>query len=140
MVGSIGTERSYLVKYLATNSYVPFLPVFLNKFLDYYSETSYKNILQANNYQQVDTTCSVRGRPKKLCMKKSKKANLLIFNSIIRIDGSTRQDRNISQHFNFWSHFKNCRRTDKNTTKTRGAPSLAASSGTKSYASKLWIC
>uniref|UniRef100_UPI0030E2F553 hypothetical protein RF2 n=1 Tax=Eremogone griffithii TaxID=1701062 RepID=UPI0030E2F553 len=34
VIGSIGTGRSYLVKYLATNSYVPFLTVFLNKFLD----------------------------------------------------------------------------------------------------------
>ena len=34
MIGSIGTGRSYLVKYLATNSYVPFITVFLNKFLD----------------------------------------------------------------------------------------------------------
>nr|YP_010400516.1 hypothetical chloroplast RF21 [Phedimus odontophyllus]YP_010400533.1 Ycf2 protein [Phedimus odontophyllus]YP_010400601.1 hypothetical chloroplast RF21 [Phedimus yangshanicus]UQS79163.1 hypothetical chloroplast RF21 [Phedimus yangshanicus]UQS79180.1 Ycf2 protein [Phedimus yangshanicus]UQS79248.1 hypothetical chloroplast RF21 [Phedimus odontophyllus] len=32
VIGSIGTGRSYLVKYLATNSYVPL--VFLNKFLD----------------------------------------------------------------------------------------------------------
>ncbi|MCD7466685.1 Protein Ycf2 A [Datura stramonium] len=29
-----GIGRSYLVKYLATNSYVPFITVFLNKFLD----------------------------------------------------------------------------------------------------------
>ncbi|EFH63160.1 hypothetical protein ARALYDRAFT_475624 [Arabidopsis lyrata subsp. lyrata] len=34
VIGSIGTGRSYLVKYLATNSYVPFITVFLNKFLD----------------------------------------------------------------------------------------------------------
>ncbi|KAK8596848.1 hypothetical protein V6N12_065327 [Hibiscus sabdariffa] len=34
VIGSIGTKRSYLVKYLATNSYVPFITVFLNKFLD----------------------------------------------------------------------------------------------------------
>ncbi|KAH7554429.1 hypothetical protein JRO89_XS12G0205800 [Xanthoceras sorbifolium] len=34
VIGSIGTGRSYLVKYLATNSYVPFIKVFLNKFLD----------------------------------------------------------------------------------------------------------
>nr|YP_010139219.1 hypothetical chloroplast RF2 [Garcinia paucinervis]YP_010139235.1 hypothetical chloroplast RF2 [Garcinia paucinervis]QQK54598.1 hypothetical chloroplast RF2 [Garcinia paucinervis]QQK54614.1 hypothetical chloroplast RF2 [Garcinia paucinervis]QXF60399.1 hypothetical chloroplast RF21 [Garcinia paucinervis]QXF60416.1 hypothetical chloroplast RF21 [Garcinia paucinervis] len=33
-IGSIGTGRSYLVKYLSTNSYVPFITVFLNKFLD----------------------------------------------------------------------------------------------------------
>nr|ATL76586.1 hypothetical protein [Chenopodium album] len=36
VIGSIGTGRSYLVKYLATNSYVPFITVFLNK-----SDTSY---------------------------------------------------------------------------------------------------
>nr|YP_010330803.1 hypothetical protein RF2 [Parietaria floridana]YP_010330820.1 hypothetical protein RF2 [Parietaria floridana]UNY34025.1 hypothetical protein RF2 [Parietaria floridana]UNY34042.1 hypothetical protein RF2 [Parietaria floridana] len=34
VIGSIGTGRSYLVKYLATNSSVPFITVFLNKFLD----------------------------------------------------------------------------------------------------------
>nr|QJA16188.1 Ycf2 [Siraitia grosvenorii] len=34
VIGSIGTGRSYLVKYLATNSYLPFITVFLNKFLD----------------------------------------------------------------------------------------------------------
>uniref|UniRef100_A0A8S0XM32 Ycf2 N-terminal domain-containing protein n=1 Tax=Spirodela intermedia TaxID=51605 RepID=A0A8S0XM32_SPIIN len=34
LIGSIGTGRSYLVKYLATNSYVPFITVFPNKFLD----------------------------------------------------------------------------------------------------------
>nr|YP_009769718.1 hypothetical chloroplast RF21 [Mirbelia oxylobioides]YP_009769735.1 hypothetical chloroplast RF21 [Mirbelia oxylobioides]QIT00420.1 hypothetical chloroplast RF21 [Mirbelia oxylobioides]QIT00437.1 hypothetical chloroplast RF21 [Mirbelia oxylobioides] len=34
VIGSIGIGRSYLVKYLATNSYVPFITVFLNKFLD----------------------------------------------------------------------------------------------------------
>ncbi|KAK7365369.1 hypothetical protein VNO78_39815 [Psophocarpus tetragonolobus] len=34
VIGSIGTGRSYLVKYLSTNSYVPFITVFLNKFLD----------------------------------------------------------------------------------------------------------
>ncbi|KAB2020919.1 hypothetical protein ES319_D07G103200v1 [Gossypium barbadense] len=33
-IGFIGTVRSYLFKYLATNSYVPFITVFLNKFLD----------------------------------------------------------------------------------------------------------
>nr|YP_009863963.1 Ycf2 [Corsia dispar]QKE31450.1 Ycf2 [Corsia dispar] len=34
VIGSIGTGRSYLVKYLAANSYVPFITVFPNKFLD----------------------------------------------------------------------------------------------------------
>nr|WJZ10347.1 Ycf2 [Neocinnamomum caudatum] len=34
VMGSIGTGRSYLVKYLATNSYVLFITVFPNKFLD----------------------------------------------------------------------------------------------------------
>nr|YP_009656632.1 hypothetical chloroplast RF2 [Medicago marina]QCO73530.1 hypothetical chloroplast RF2 [Medicago marina] len=36
VIGSIGTGRSYLVKNLATNSYVPFITVSLNKFLDNY--------------------------------------------------------------------------------------------------------
>ncbi|KAJ9545708.1 hypothetical protein OSB04_025415 [Centaurea solstitialis] len=34
VIGSIGTGRSYLVKYLAKNSYLPFITVFLNKVLD----------------------------------------------------------------------------------------------------------
>ncbi|GKE36953.1 ycf2 protein, partial [Tanacetum coccineum] len=34
VIGSIGNGRSYLVKYLAKNSYLPFITVFLNKFLD----------------------------------------------------------------------------------------------------------
>ncbi|KAM3395013.1 hypothetical protein P3S68_004017 [Capsicum galapagoense] len=34
MIGSIGTGRFSLVKYLATNSYASFIMVFLNKFLD----------------------------------------------------------------------------------------------------------
>nr|YP_011032047.1 hypothetical chloroplast RF2 [Diervilla lonicera]YP_011032064.1 hypothetical chloroplast RF2 [Diervilla lonicera]WRH31194.1 hypothetical chloroplast RF2 [Diervilla lonicera]WRH31211.1 hypothetical chloroplast RF2 [Diervilla lonicera] len=34
VIGSIGTGRSYLVKYLVTNSYVPFITVSLNKFLE----------------------------------------------------------------------------------------------------------
>nr|UCS08845.1 hypothetical chloroplast RF21 [Peltoboykinia tellimoides]UCS08862.1 hypothetical chloroplast RF21 [Peltoboykinia tellimoides] len=34
VIGSIGTGRSYLVKYLATNSYVPFITVLLNEFPD----------------------------------------------------------------------------------------------------------
>nr|YP_004123459.1 Ycf2 [Rhizanthella gardneri]YP_004123462.1 Ycf2 [Rhizanthella gardneri]ADK25941.1 Ycf2 [Rhizanthella gardneri]ADK25942.1 Yfc2 [Rhizanthella gardneri] len=35
VIGSIGTGRSCLVKCLATNSYVPFITVFTNEFLDY---------------------------------------------------------------------------------------------------------
>ncbi|KAL8225887.1 hypothetical protein R6Q57_018444 [Mikania cordata] len=34
VIGSRGTRRSYLVKYLAKNSYLPFTTVFLKKFLD----------------------------------------------------------------------------------------------------------
>nr|YP_010729113.1 Ycf2 protein [Trimezia steyermarkii]YP_010729131.1 Ycf2 protein [Trimezia steyermarkii]WEA82092.1 Ycf2 protein [Trimezia steyermarkii]WEA82110.1 Ycf2 protein [Trimezia steyermarkii] len=34
VIGSIGTGRSCLVKYLATNSYLPFITVFPNRFLD----------------------------------------------------------------------------------------------------------
>nr|YP_010132592.1 hypothetical protein RF2 [Vicia cracca]QQD90339.1 hypothetical protein RF2 [Vicia cracca] len=34
VIGSLGTGRSYLLKYLATTSYVPFITVFINKFLD----------------------------------------------------------------------------------------------------------
>nr|YP_010031000.1 hypothetical protein RF2 [Chlorophytum comosum]YP_010031017.1 hypothetical protein RF2 [Chlorophytum comosum]QOV01882.1 hypothetical protein RF2 [Chlorophytum comosum]QOV01899.1 hypothetical protein RF2 [Chlorophytum comosum] len=38
VIGSIGTGRSYLVKYLATNSYVPFITVFPKKLVDNKSE------------------------------------------------------------------------------------------------------
>nr|YP_009895533.1 Ycf2 [Diptychocarpus strictus]YP_009895552.1 Ycf2 [Diptychocarpus strictus]QKK41993.1 Ycf2 [Diptychocarpus strictus]QKK42012.1 Ycf2 [Diptychocarpus strictus] len=38
VIGSIGTGRSYLVKYLAANSYLPFITVFLNKFQDYWDD------------------------------------------------------------------------------------------------------
>ncbi|MBA0797663.1 hypothetical protein Gohar_008336, partial [Gossypium harknessii] len=34
VIGFIGTRRSYLFKNLATNSYVPFITIFLNKFLN----------------------------------------------------------------------------------------------------------
>nr|YP_010760125.1 Ycf2 protein [Cuscuta vandevenderi]YP_010760177.1 Ycf2 protein [Cuscuta vandevenderi]WEY30050.1 Ycf2 protein [Cuscuta vandevenderi]WEY30051.1 Ycf2 protein [Cuscuta vandevenderi] len=34
VIGSIGTGRSYLVKSLATNSYLPFITIFVNRFLD----------------------------------------------------------------------------------------------------------
>ncbi|KAL2942425.1 Protein Ycf2 [Bienertia sinuspersici] len=34
VLGSIGIGQTYLIKYLATKSYVPFITVFLNKFLD----------------------------------------------------------------------------------------------------------
>ncbi|KAL8261126.1 hypothetical protein R6Q59_025175 [Mikania micrantha] len=34
VIGSRGNGRSYLVKHLAKNSYLPFIMVFLNKFLD----------------------------------------------------------------------------------------------------------
>nr|YP_009994476.1 Ycf2 protein [Cuscuta pedicellata]QNP08599.1 Ycf2 protein [Cuscuta pedicellata] len=34
VIGSIGTGRSYLVKYLAKNSYMPFITVFVNKLRD----------------------------------------------------------------------------------------------------------
>ncbi|CAN0918961.1 hypothetical protein LINGRAHAP2_LOCUS31178, partial [Linum grandiflorum] len=31
LIGSLGTGRSYLVKYLVANSYLPLVRVFLNK-------------------------------------------------------------------------------------------------------------
>uniref|UniRef100_A0A2K1ZPT6 Uncharacterized protein n=1 Tax=Populus trichocarpa TaxID=3694 RepID=A0A2K1ZPT6_POPTR len=34
VIGSIGIGWSYLVKYVAISSYVPFIIIFLNKFLD----------------------------------------------------------------------------------------------------------
>ncbi|KAL8261129.1 hypothetical protein R6Q59_025178 [Mikania micrantha] len=41
VIGSIGTGRSYLVKYLAKNPYLPFITVFLNKFMDNKSQGFY---------------------------------------------------------------------------------------------------
>nr|AMH87572.1 Ycf2 [Syringa reticulata] len=57
VIGSIGTGRSYLVKYLATNSYVPFITVSLNKFMDKkprpylleYDEDAYDEIMNASD-------------------------------------------------------------------------------------------
>nr|YP_009689001.1 Ycf2 [Paris japonica]YP_009689018.1 Ycf2 [Paris japonica]QEL51632.1 Ycf2 [Paris japonica]QEL51649.1 Ycf2 [Paris japonica] len=45
VIGSIGTGRSYLVKYLATNSYVPFITVFPNKFPDDKSNKSKDSLI-----------------------------------------------------------------------------------------------
>nr|YP_010544670.1 hypothetical protein RF2 [Littorella uniflora]YP_010544682.1 hypothetical protein RF2 [Littorella uniflora]UYG22600.1 hypothetical protein RF2 [Littorella uniflora]UYG22601.1 hypothetical protein RF2 [Littorella uniflora] len=50
VIGSLGTGRSYLVKYLATNSYVPFITVFLNKFLD----NKPKGFLMDEEYDEID--------------------------------------------------------------------------------------
>nr|YP_010411758.1 hypothetical chloroplast RF21 [Lophophora diffusa]URP30852.1 hypothetical chloroplast RF21 [Lophophora diffusa] len=46
VMGSIGIGRSYLVKYLAANSYVPFITVFLNKVLD---QTMIETFFQYND-------------------------------------------------------------------------------------------
>ncbi|KAL6548594.1 Protein Ycf2 [Orobanche gracilis] len=51
VIGALGTGRSYLVKYLATNSYLPFITVFMNKF-PYQNETFDENI--EDNYGSDD--------------------------------------------------------------------------------------
>nr|YP_009557433.1 hypothetical protein RF2 [Kewa sp. GY-2019]QBC72106.1 hypothetical protein RF2 [Kewa sp. GY-2019] len=53
VIGSIGSGRSYLVKYLATNSYLPFITVFLNKFLDNRPISSFF-------YESDDDDCETR--------------------------------------------------------------------------------
>jgi len=72
VIGSIGTGRSYLVKYLATNSYVPFITVFLNKFQVGGSIPTGNNPPSMNGRRRVrgwgasgcsNLTCSGRGTP-----------------------------------------------------------------------------
>jgi hypothetical protein len=53
VIGSIGTGRSYLVKYLATNSYVPFITVFLNTFLDNNTKDS---LLDTSDDDDIDAS------------------------------------------------------------------------------------
>nr|URF20081.1 hypothetical chloroplast RF21 [Goodyera velutina]URF20098.1 hypothetical chloroplast RF21 [Goodyera velutina] len=59
VIGSIGTGRSCLVKYLATNSYVPFITVFPNKFLDDkpkgYPIDDSDDIDDSEDYLDIDT-------------------------------------------------------------------------------------
>nr|YP_009864791.1 Ycf2 [Uvularia grandiflora]YP_009864808.1 Ycf2 [Uvularia grandiflora]QKE32786.1 Ycf2 [Uvularia grandiflora]QKE32803.1 Ycf2 [Uvularia grandiflora] len=54
VIGSIGTGRSYLVKYLATNSYVPFITVFPNKFLDDKSKDSFIDDIDIDDSDDID--------------------------------------------------------------------------------------
>nr|UDY68468.1 Ycf2 protein [Solanum muricatum]UDY68487.1 Ycf2 protein [Solanum muricatum] len=56
VIGSIGTGRSYLVKYLATNSYVPFITVFLNKFLDNKSKGFLLDEIDINDSDNLDAS------------------------------------------------------------------------------------
>ncbi|KAL3629783.1 Protein Ycf2 [Castilleja foliolosa] len=54
VISSIRTGRSYLVKYLATNSYVPFITVFLNKFLDNKPKGFLVNDIDIDNSDDID--------------------------------------------------------------------------------------
>nr|AZL92881.1 Ycf2 [Cuscuta japonica] len=54
VIGSIGTGRSYLVKYLATNSYVPFITVFPNKFLD--KNPQFLDDIDIDNSNNIDAS------------------------------------------------------------------------------------
>uniref|UniRef100_A0AAT9ZMI3 Protein Ycf2 n=1 Tax=Cheniella hechiensis TaxID=3078816 RepID=A0AAT9ZMI3_9FABA len=62
VIGSIGIGRSYLVKSLATNSYVPFITVFLNKFLankpkvidDGYDSDDIDDIFDSDDSDDID--------------------------------------------------------------------------------------
>ncbi|KAL6492001.1 Protein Ycf2, partial [Orobanche gracilis] len=53
VIGALGTGRSYLVKYLATNSYLPFITVFMNKF-PYQNETFDENIEDDYGSDDID--------------------------------------------------------------------------------------
>ncbi|WMV46328.1 hypothetical protein MTR67_039713 [Solanum verrucosum] len=52
--GSIGTRQSYLVKYLATNSHVSFITVFLNKFLDNKSKGFLLDEIDIDDSEDID--------------------------------------------------------------------------------------
>nr|YP_010375210.1 hypothetical protein RF2 [Pontederia plantaginea]YP_010375228.1 hypothetical protein RF2 [Pontederia plantaginea]QXU58903.1 hypothetical protein RF2 [Pontederia plantaginea]QXU58923.1 hypothetical protein RF2 [Pontederia plantaginea]QXU58989.1 hypothetical protein RF2 [Pontederia plantaginea]QXU59009.1 hypothetical protein RF2 [Pontederia plantaginea] len=54
VIGSIGTGRSYLVKYLATNSYLPFITVFPNKFLDDKSKSYLIDDIDIDDSDDID--------------------------------------------------------------------------------------
>nr|YP_010313544.1 Ycf2 protein [Primula palinuri]YP_010313566.1 Ycf2 protein [Primula palinuri]UNA62579.1 Ycf2 protein [Primula palinuri]UNA62601.1 Ycf2 protein [Primula palinuri] len=56
VIGSIGTGRSYLVKYLATNSYVPLITVFLNKFLDNKTKGFFIDDIDIDDSDDIDAS------------------------------------------------------------------------------------
>nr|UEX91998.1 Ycf2 [Trientalis europaea] len=56
VIGSIGTGRSYLVKYLATNSYVPLITVFLNKFLDNKTKGFFIDDIDIDDSDEIDAS------------------------------------------------------------------------------------
>nr|BDY11466.1 Ycf2 [Lysimachia monelli]BDY11481.1 Ycf2 [Lysimachia monelli] len=56
VIGSIGTGRSYLVKYLATNSYVPLITVFLNKFLDNKTKGFFIDDIHIDDSDEIDAS------------------------------------------------------------------------------------
>lgn len=47
-------DDSILIKYLATNSYVPFITVFLNKFLDNKLKGLFINDIDINDSDDID--------------------------------------------------------------------------------------
>nr|YP_009663774.1 Ycf2 protein [Cuscuta boldinghii]YP_009663798.1 Ycf2 protein [Cuscuta boldinghii]QCW07709.1 Ycf2 protein [Cuscuta boldinghii]QCW07710.1 Ycf2 protein [Cuscuta boldinghii] len=49
VIGSIGTGRSFLVKTLATNSYLPFITIFVNKLLDKNPPTDIDRVEKSDN-------------------------------------------------------------------------------------------
>nr|YP_010288204.1 Ycf2 [Rubia podantha]YP_010288222.1 Ycf2 [Rubia podantha]YP_010958030.1 Ycf2 [Rubia alata]YP_010958048.1 Ycf2 [Rubia alata]YP_010958114.1 Ycf2 [Rubia ovatifolia]YP_010958132.1 Ycf2 [Rubia ovatifolia]UXE31836.1 Ycf2 [Rubia cordifolia]UKU08805.1 Ycf2 [Rubia podantha]UKU08825.1 Ycf2 [Rubia podantha]UXE31852.1 Ycf2 [Rubia cordifolia]WMZ97967.1 Ycf2 [Rubia alata] len=56
VIGSIGSGRSYLVKYLVTNSYVTFITVFLNKFLDNKPEGFLIDDINIDDSEDIDAS------------------------------------------------------------------------------------
>nr|YP_010760057.1 Ycf2 protein [Cuscuta corymbosa var. stylosa]WEY29933.1 Ycf2 protein [Cuscuta corymbosa var. stylosa] len=54
VIGSIGTGRSYLVKTLATNSYLPFITIFVNNLLDKNPPKFLSDVEKVENSDNID--------------------------------------------------------------------------------------
>nr|YP_010760364.1 Ycf2 protein [Cuscuta micrantha]YP_010760416.1 Ycf2 protein [Cuscuta micrantha]WEY30339.1 Ycf2 protein [Cuscuta micrantha]WEY30340.1 Ycf2 protein [Cuscuta micrantha] len=59
VIGSIGTGRSYLVKTLATNSYFPFITIFVNKLLDKNPPKFISDIEKVENSENIDPSYDI---------------------------------------------------------------------------------
>nr|YP_009664110.1 Ycf2 protein [Cuscuta costaricensis]YP_009664161.1 Ycf2 protein [Cuscuta costaricensis]QCW07746.1 Ycf2 protein [Cuscuta costaricensis]QCW07797.1 Ycf2 protein [Cuscuta costaricensis] len=59
VIGSIGTGRSYLVKTLATNSYLPFIKIFVNKLLDKNPPKFLSDIDRVENSDNIDPSYDI---------------------------------------------------------------------------------
>nr|YP_010759999.1 Ycf2 protein [Cuscuta macrocephala]WEY29873.1 Ycf2 protein [Cuscuta macrocephala] len=59
VIGSIGTGRSYLVKTLATNSYLPVITIFVNKLLDKNPPKFLSDIEKVENSDNIDPSYDI---------------------------------------------------------------------------------